>query len=321
MSDGFNALSRGYMERFLKRAGEAQIEVEAVVEEGRNYVGLGKIIGDYTPSMVVAGASGLGDLGDRVLGSTVSRLLRSVSCDLLIGRASAPTRSRGPVLTGIDGSGDALEALKTAIAFANMTRSSLVLLAAYDPELHQRVFKAMSDTMPPEAQAAVGLDKQQDLHESLIDDGLGSLYQNFLDEARDLASAAGIEPAVNLVADKGYRGIISKAEEISASLICLGRFGHNREPESAIGANAENAARLAGCHVLIKAPPPAGAASDKPVEDALEWDPEALARLEKVPRFVRKMARKSIEKTAQAEGADRVTVRHVDMVSERFRGK
>ncbi|MGD8353055.1 MAG: universal stress protein, partial [Pseudomonadota bacterium] len=124
MSDGFNALSRGYMERFLKRAGEAQIEVEAVVEEGRNYVGLGKIIGDYTPSMVVAGASGLGDLGDRVLGSTVSRLLRSVSCDLLIGRASAPTRSRGPVLTGIDGSGDALEALKTAIAFANMTRSS-----------------------------------------------------------------------------------------------------------------------------------------------------------------------------------------------------
>ena len=59
----------------------------------------------------------------------------------------------------------------------------------------------------------------------------------------------------------------------------------------------------------------------KAVKDGLPWDPEALERLEKVPRFVRKMARRSIEAVACSEGAQRVTVEHVEMVSERFRPK
>ena len=319
MSDGFNALSRGYMERFLKTAAEAEIKVEAVVEEGRNYVGLQNIAMRIKPSMIAMGAAGLGDLDDGIMGSTAARLLRSVSCDLLIGRATAP--SGGAILTGIDGSGDALEASKAAMVFAKINGSPLALVAAYDPELHQRVFKAMADTMPPEAQEAVGLDKQQDLHESLIDDGLGTLYQTFLDEAKGLALASGADPAVHLVADKGYRGIIRKADEVTASLICLGRFGHNREDGSPIGATAENVARLARCHVLIKAPAAGDILTESTDASALAWDPDALERLEKAPRFVRKMAKKSIEKAALAEGAHRVTVKHVDMVSERFRGK
>jgi hypothetical protein len=55
--------------------------------------------------------------------------------------------------------------------------------------------------------------------------------------------------------------------------------------------------------------------------DTIPWEPEALARLERIPRFVRKMARRSIEAAAASEGAERVTVRHLEMVSERFRPK
>jgi len=317
MSDGFQALSRGYMKSFLDLAREADVSVRAVVEEGRNYVGLTRIIQREKPGLTALGAAGLGDTGDGVLGSTAARLLRSLQCDLLIGRASSP--SRGPVLTGIDGSEHALEALEKAIVFAGLTGAPLHLVAAYDPELHQRVFKTMADTMPPEAQSAVGLDKQQGLHESLIDDGLGTLYQTFLNEAMGKASAAGLEPISHLVADKGYRGILSQADTVNAGLICLGRFGHNREEESQIGATAENVVRLARCHVYVSAPPARPASKHDDV--TLPWEPDALARLEKVPRFVRKMARRSIEAAATAEGAERVTVKHVDMVSERFRGK
>jgi len=319
MSDGFQALSRGYMKTFLAMAGEADIEVQAVVEEGRNYVGLLGIIERFEPGLTALGAAGLGDTGDSVFGSTAARLLRSIKGDVLIGRTSSP--AQGPVLACIDGSDHALGALEKAMAFASLTGAPLHLVAAYDPELHQRVFKTMADTMPPEAQEAVGLDKQQGLHETLIDDGLGTLYQTFLDEAAGKATAGGLKPQRHLVADKGYSGIVGKAKEVGAGLVCLGRFGHNREEESSIGATAENVARLAPCHVLITAPPAEEASSGAEIGESLPWEPEALARLEKVPRFVRKMARRSIEAAAASEGAERVTVKHVDMVSERFRGK
>jgi len=319
MGDGFQALSRGYMNSFLAKAREAGVDVRPVIEKGRNYVGIERIIERFEPGLTALGATGLGDVGDGVLGSTAARLLRWADGDLLIGRASSPVA--GPVLTAIDGSDYALAALAKAKVLAALMGTPLNLVAAYDPELHQRVFKAMADTMPPEAQAAVGLDKQQGLHESLIDDGLGALYQTFLDEAARSCLADGIEPVTHLVADKGYRGIVGKARALQAGLICLGRFGHNREEGSALGATAENVARLARCHVLITAPPPENSPSSTDSGDGLPWEPEALARLEKVPRFVRKMAKKSIETAAREEGARSVTGKHVDMVSERFRPK
>jgi nucleotide-binding universal stress UspA family protein len=245
--------------------------------------------------------------------------LRSLNCDLLIGRASSP--AGGPVLASIDGSEHALAALEKGRVFAVLTGAPLHLLAAYDPALHQRVFKTMAETMPPEAQEAVGLDKQQGLHESLIDDGLGTLYRTFLEEAAQTVSAAGLKPITHLVADKGYSGIVSKSEAVKAGLICLGRFGHNREEGSDIGATAEAVVRLARCHVHVSAPPPAAPSVGFLDGEEIPWEPEALARLEKVPRFVRKMARRSIEKTARDEGAERVTVEHVEIVSERFRPK
>jgi nucleotide-binding universal stress UspA family protein len=319
MGDGFQALSRGYMERFLTMAMEAGIKVQTVVEEGRNYVGLMRIIEREKPGLTALGATGLGDIGDGMLGSTAARLLRFVSGDLLIGRDSSP--AKGPILTGIDGSDNALNAFETALKYAALKGDPLHLVAAYDPSLHQRVFKTMAETMPPEAQAAVGLDKQQGLHESLIDDGLGILYQQFLEEAAQLATDDLQAPLSHLIADKAYQGIVNTAKTVNASLICLGRFGHNREDGSDLGATAEAVVRWASCHVHVSAPVPPVPRAGIQDEEKIPWEPEALARLEKVPRFVRKMARGSIEKIAREEEAQRVTVKHVEMASERFRGK
>lgn len=318
MSDGFTALSRGYMDRFLALARKAGVTVQTEVEEGRNYVGLLRIAERFKPQIVAMGAAGLGDLDDGNLGSTVQRLLRKLMCGVLVGRAGAP--AGGPVLVGIDGSDHALAALGQAHIFSRFLNAPLHLLAAYDPALHQRVFKAMADTMPPEAQAAVGLDKQEGLHESLIDDGLGTLYRDFLEDAVMKVPGGGEAPTTHLVADKGYHGLLKKSEKLGASLLCVGRFGHNREDESEIGATAENTVRLATCNVLVSAPPPEepSLADDR---ERISWDADALERLNKVPRFVRKMAGRSIEAAAREEGARSVSVKHVDMVSERFRRK
>jgi hypothetical protein len=46
--------------------------------------------------------------------------------------------------------------------------------------------------------------------------------------------------------------------------------------------------------------------------ESLPWDEEALKRLEKIPAFVRAMARSKIEQAAKAAGENKVTVEFMD---------
>jgi len=47
-------------------------------------------------------------------------------------------------------------------------------------------------------------------------------------------------------------------------------------------------------------------------EANIPWDDEALQRLEKIPSFVRGMAKSKIEKAAKEAGEERVTVKFMD---------
>ena len=52
----------------------------------------------------------------------------------------------------------------------------------------------------------------------------------------------------------------------------------------------------------------------------LEWDDEAEKRLRKVPFFVRKLARRKIERAAREEGISLITVDLVERVKNREMG-
>ncbi len=53
----------------------------------------------------------------------------------------------------------------------------------------------------------------------------------------------------------------------------------------------------------------------------LEWTPEAEAQMEKVPFFVRGMAKKAILKAAEAEGVTRIDLDFVNKVRAKTQGK
>lgn len=55
-------------------------------------------------------------------------------------------------------------------------------------------------------------------------------------------------------------------------------------------------------------------------EKTLEWDEEALARLENIPAFVRGMAKGKIEKAALAAGEAQVTVEFMDKIKQQEMG-
>jgi len=312
MGEGFQSLAKGYLDGYLAEARRRGIAADGRVAEGRNYAVLLGLARELRADLAVLGAHGLGAVGDGRLGSTAGRVLRGAAADVLIARAP---NGAGPVLAGVDGSPEALAAVDRAASIAQALGCPLQVAAAYDPDLHKAVFGAMARSLSPERQAQVGLSRQEALHKTFIDDGLAKLYQGFLDQAAARAAALGARPTALLLRGKAYRVLTDHAGAIGARLMVVGRFGHHRGTAD-IGSNAEAAAHLAPCSVLVTAP---AADSAQPVEGSeLAWDAEALARLERIPAFARPMAKQGIEQHVRARGGQRVTLEDVREVGSRM---
>jgi hypothetical protein len=169
----------------------------------------------------------------------------------------------------------------------------------------------MAASFSPERQEEVGLAKQEDLHEQIIDDGLGQLYASFLEQAGRQAGETGTEVTTKLLQGKAYRALSEQAESPDVDLVVVGRFGQHRQEEEAVllGSNSEALVRQCAANVLVTraASEPEGG-SLRP-ESPMEWDQDARELLERVPEFARPMARSGVEKWTRSRGADRVTRR------------
>jgi nucleotide-binding universal stress UspA family protein len=317
IGEGFGALSRGYMDAFLQTAGERGAAVEQIHREGRNYVEILRLAEERKAGLVVLGALGLGAVEGDSLGSTSARVLAGTRCDVLIARRIPVA---GKVVVGIDGSAEAGEALKKGAAWSRILGKQLELVSVYDPYFHTQVFQTMSGALSPERQEEVGLAKQETLHEELVDEGLGKLYQSFLDKALDQCGVMGVKANAVLLKGKAYRALIGHAGNGGVDLIVVGRFGNHREETARIGSNSEAACRLAMTNVLIAAGSEALRPPAREAEGIVDWDEEALQRLDRIPAFARPMARRGIEAYARARGKRRVTLEEMQAASGRMGG-
>lgn len=304
---GLQALSRGYMDSFVDDVRGAGVPATALEAEGRNYARILQLAGERGVDLIALGAHGLGALEDGLLGSTATRVLRKAQCDVLIGRRLP---RGGGVLAGIDGSRHAEEAARKAEFWSRALDGPLTLGAAYDPSFHVQVFEAMARSLSDARQQEVGLSKQEELHADLIDEGLGTLYQGFLDRATRAARDRGNEAEEVLLRGKAYRAIVDQASRSEADLIVVGRYGHHRHDGALLGSNAEALVRTAAANVLVTAPAPgADEGSSASAERAdMPWDEEAVARLERVPSFARPVARRAVEAHVRERGGSRVSL-------------
>lgn len=313
--EGFEALSKGYMEQFVAAARERGISITQVFREGRNYIKLLEIARETQVNLITLGAHGLGDIRDGHLGSTALRTLRMAPCDVLIVRRNL---GRGKVIVAIDGSNESLGALRKGVVWSQTLTKPLQVVAVYDPLFHQQVFKTMAESLSAERREEVGLSKQESLHDQLIDEGLKKLYQTFLDQALERCNQMGMEAETVLLKGKIYRTLIDHAQRENADLVVMGRFGHHHEDIGDIGSNSEAVGRLASVNVLL---------TEKVNDDAefriqgissMDWEEDALKRLEGIPSFARSMAQQGIENHVRSKGGKRVTLKDVQEVAHQL---
>lgn len=324
MDEGFRALSTGYVEDFVASCRSAGIDTESVALEGRSYVGILNIAQARRADLVVLGANGLGAIGDGMLGGTTSRVLNASGCDVLVVRRILET---GPVLVGVDGSDEALKAAECGATVARALDKHLHVIAAYDPVFHTHVFNVMARSLSSQRQDEVGLASQERLHDDIINDGLRKLYEQFLVQAEHRLGAYGVTLKTSVVAGKAYYALNCAAEDRAACLVVVGRHGHHRQSCSRLGSNTEALIRTTSANVLVvgglndvlSEPKPASVTSQiDAATPAITWDADAEARLQRVPFFVRRMAKRMVENAVREFGKNRVCIEDFESVAARF---
>jgi nucleotide-binding universal stress UspA family protein len=324
MDEGFKALSAGYLEDFADLCRQSNIKVESVTIEGRSYAGILSIAKKYNCDLIAIGADGLGAIGNGILGGTTTRILQSAPCDVLVARCPM---GDNPILTGVDGSEQCLIAVDKAVHLAHAMKKNVHLVAAYDPDFHTNVFNAIAENLSSENQEKVGLKGQKKLHDEIINKGLGKLYENFLDEAKKRFISNGTVIKTFLVAGKAYHALDTQARDCCAGLIVIGRHGHHHQLPSQLGSNAEALLRTSSANVLL-----VGGIEDKghdckfaqaaseniTSQTPLSWDSDAQKRLQRVPAFVRKIAKRAVESAVAQSGKNHVTSEDFDNIAARF---
>jgi nucleotide-binding universal stress UspA family protein len=248
ISEGFEALSKGYVEPYVARVKHDGNRIMPVYREGRNYVRLLQVAEEEQADVILLGAHGLGDIQDGYLGSTATRILKMARCDVLIARRRA---GKGKIIVGIDGSDQALEALRKAAFWARTLSRPIQLVSVFDPKFHNQIFRTMASSFPKERQEEIGLATQETLHEEMINKGLGKLYQGFLDHAFERSREWGVEAECILLQGKIYRALVEHAKRENAWMVVMGRRGHHYSGFGDVGSNCEAVCRLTETNVLV----------------------------------------------------------------------
>ncbi|MBI5038707.1 MAG: universal stress protein, partial [Nitrospirae bacterium] len=159
--------------------------------------------------------------------------------------------------------------------------------------------------------------QQEQLHEEIIDDGLAKIYKAHLEVAKSIAKEKGIEVKTTLLAGKPYDAILGEIRKADPDLLILGKVGIHKDDGLDIGSNGEKLLRLAPCHVLLTSRtfvPPV----ELVAEQTVSWTKEAEKRMERVPGFVKNMARMAILKYAQEKGHTVISSSLIDEAMGKF---
>lgn len=306
ITKGLKVISDSYLTVLEAKASVLGITVKGVQREGKNYEEIVKEASSNGYDLVVMGALGLGAVPASRIGSVAERVVRRASTDVLIVRDTVFSGSPGGcIVAAIDGSPRSFGALKSALYLAKVFNVKVRAVSAFDPDFHHTAFRSIAGVLTEEAGRLFRFKDQERLHTEIIDKGLEKIYRSHLDTAERMAVEAGVDSV--LLSGKPFNEIIKHVRKNPTLLLVMGKTGVHASADLDIGSTAENCLRDAGCNVLISSREfipeikrPGGAAD-------LDWTPEALEILERIPSFARGIVKNMVEEAGRAERAAVIT--------------
>ncbi len=298
---GLEIISDSYLDVLADRAGAFDLTPQRKSLEGKNYRALLDDIASSDYDLVVLGALGLGTVKESVVGSVCERVVRHTDRDVLVARDPELELGDGPVIVAVDGSARSFAGLKTALSLARRLDLEVEVVSAFDPFFHYVAFHSIAGVLSDEAGEVFKFKEQEQLHEEIIDSGLAKIYQAHLAVAEKVAAEEETQISTELLAGKPFEVILKRVRHRRPSLLVVGRSGVHADGLDELGSNTHNLLRLVPCHLLIvnrQFEPKL----DDVAEETTVWTEEAEGRMERVPGFVRNMARAAILRFAHERG-------------------
>lgn len=311
ITKGLSIITDSYLDQVDAAAAKQSIEIKRCSLEGKNYREIVNETNSGRYDLLILGALGLGAVKGSRLGTVAQRTSRRSDIDTLIIKNPTQKLSDGPIVVGIDGSTKSYGGLLTALSLGKAWDVSVKIISAFDPYYHYVAFNRIAGVLSAEAGKVFKFQEQEKLHEEIIDSGLAKIYQGHLSVAQSIAADHDFEVETVLLDGKPHEVMTRYLKEIKPSLLIIGTTGIHADDGLDIGGNTEYLLHDAPCAVLLSQ------REHKPQIDRLasvttSWTNEAEKRMEKVPSFVRPMAKMAILRYAQEKGHTVITESIVD---------
>ncbi len=306
ITKGLNIITDAYLDQVESLGKKWDIAVNRLAPEGKNYREIIKESNSGNHELLVLGSLGLGAVKSSRLGTVCQRVARRSQIDTLIIKEPNRSITEGPIVVAVDGSTKSYGGLRTALALAQQWQLPVKVVSAFDPYYHYVAFNRIAKVLSEEAGKVFRFQEQEQLHEEIIDSGLAKIYQGHLSICQQIASEYGIEIETVLLDGKPHEVINQYLQQVKPSLLIVGTTGIHADDGLDIGGNSEALLNDANCAVLLsqRTHQPQ---IDQVASATTSWTKEAESRMQRVPSFVRNMARTAILRYAQEQGHTVIT--------------
>ncbi len=158
------------------------------------------------------------------------------------------------ILVPIDNSLHSKCAVEWAISLAQQFGSKLTGLHVYAARLHDERFKQMEPGLPSRYQEKDTLEKQRNIHNSLISDGLRTISDSYLGHFQKSCKQAGVVSRRKVVEGKNYVEILKELTNNTYDLVVMSALGLGAVKKSLIGSVCERVTRKIRTDILITKP-------------------------------------------------------------------
>ncbi len=235
-----NRIMKDASDQLEELIGKKHKEWEPLITVGHAADEISRIVEEKSVDLVITATRGRSGLKRLILGSVTERLMRTLTCPLLV--VHSPNKEFvnsvdheikiNRILVGCDFSPDSSLAFEYGLSLAQEFESELHLAHVIETAIYQELHKT---------EAPVEEEIQQEIH--------GRLTQKLLDmvpeEARNWCT-----PQTSILDGHAYEELVKYAEQHNIGMIVLGARGHGLVRSLLLGSTTDRVIRRAPCPVL-----------------------------------------------------------------------
>ncbi len=155
------------------------------------------------------------------------------------------------ILMAVDSSDHSNRATDDAIELGQLYQSDITASHVYAAQMHDMRFKQMEGGLPDQFKEEDELERQRDIHDSLITKGLSIITDSYLIQAENACKKTGLTFKGRSLEGKNYKLLVNEANNGPYDLLVLGSLGLGAIAGSTIGTVCERVVRRSTIDTLV----------------------------------------------------------------------